>query len=251
MAVMERSDTDADGPAINIGHRLRIGMMIPSVNFTADPQIQSMLPPDVQLHTTRMKLVGSSDAEMMEMVNDVDRCANLLADADPQRILFHCTAASTVSVEMGPKICARIKETTGIPATDTAEAIIAAFRALQIRKIVMVTPYPRNVNEHEVEFFSHFGIEVLSEHGLGLFGGREFARVTPQDWYGLVMERKRADADAYFISCAQARATEIIETLEQDTGKPVITSNNSVAWRCLRESGLSDRIDGVGTLMRN
>ena len=247
---VDLDSTPGPVPMINIGWRLRIGMMIPSVNFVADPQIQMMLPQGVQLHTTRMKLVGSTDEELHDMVKDVDRCAELLADADPHRILFHCTAASTVSTEMGPKICARIKEVTGIPATDTAEALVAAFKALGVRKIVLVTPYPRNVNEHEVEFFGHFGITVLREHGLGLFGGREFARVEPAQWYRLVMQHRHEEADAYLISCAQVRAAEVIEVLEHDLQRPVLTSNNAVAWRCLRQSGISDRVEGFGTLLR-
>jgi len=237
-------------PVINIGQRLRIGMMVPSVNFVADPQIQAMLPHGVQLHTTRMKLVGASDEEMQAMIRDVDRCAGLLADADPDRILFHCTAASTISVDMGPKICARIKELTGIPATDTAEAVLAAFEALGARKIVLVSPYPQSVNDHEVEFFSHFGIKVLREHGLQLSGGRAFAQVTPEDWYRIVMDHRDAEADAYFVSCAQVRAAEMVEALERDLDRPVVTSNTAVAWRCMRQSGVNDKVDGFGALMR-
>jgi maleate isomerase len=238
------------GLSVNIGARMRIGMMVPSVNFVADPQIQMMLPKDVQLHTTRMKLVGSTDEEMHKMVEDVDECADLLADADPQRILFHCTAASTISVEMGPKICARIEKKTGIPATDTAEAIVAAFRALNIRRVVMLTPYPQSANDHEVEYFAHFGIETLKDKALGLYGGREFANVTPKDWYDLTMDFRDDRADAYFISCAQSRAAEVIEPLERDLGKPMVTSNSAVAWRCLRQGGVDDKIDGFGKLLR-
>jgi maleate isomerase len=251
MALLERTDAPArSAPAINIGQRLRIGMMIPSVNFVADPQIQAMLPEGVQLHTTRMKLVGASDEEMQAMVRDVDRCAGLLADADPHRILFHCTAASTISVDMGPKICARIKELTGIPATDTAEAVLSALDALGARRIVLVSPYPQSVNDHEVEFFGHFGIEVVREHGLQLSGGRAFAQVTPEDWHRIVLEHRHDAADAYFISCAQVRAAEVIESLERELQRPVITSNTAVAWRCLRQSNIGDRIDGFGALMR-
>jgi maleate isomerase len=251
MALLERAEAPAQStPVINTGHRLRIGMMIPSVNFVADPQIQAMLPEGVQLHTTRMKLVGASDEEMQAMIKDVDRCAGLLADADPQRILFHCTAASTISVDMGPKICARITELTGIPATDTAEAVLAALAALGARKIVLVSPYPQSVNDHEVAFFKHFGIAVLREHGLQLSGGRAFAKVTPDDWHRIVIEHRHDQADAYFISCAQVRAAEVIETLEHDLQRPVITSNTAVAWRCLRQSGIQDKVAKFGKLLR-
>jgi maleate isomerase len=251
MAMLERSEVPARAaPIINIGHRLRIGMMVPSVNFVADPQIQAMLPAGVQLHTTRMKLVGTGAEEMQAMIRDVDRCAELLADAEPQRILFHCTAASTITVDMGRKLCARITELTGIPATDTAEAVVAALAALGARKIVLVSPYPQHVNDHEVEYFGHFGITVLREHGLQLTSGRAFADVTPDDWRRIVLEHRHDEADAYFISCAQVRAAEVIEPLERELQRPVITSNTAVAWRCLRQSGVDDKVAGFGKLMR-
>jgi maleate isomerase len=250
MALLERNDAPARSAPVNIGQRLRVGMMVPSVNFIADPQIQAMFPEGVQIHTTRMKLVGSSEDDIRRMVEDVDRCAALLADADPQRILFHCTAASTISPDMGAKIRARITQLTGIPANDTAESLLAAFDALGARKIVMVSPYPQRVNDHEVEFFSHFGIEVLREHGLGLSNGRAFAQVTPDDWYRIVMEHQHKDADAYFISCAQARGSETVERLEQELQRPVVTSNTAVAWHCLRQSGVNDAMPGFGRLLR-
>ena len=70
--------------AINIGARLRIGMIIPSVVFTSEPQIQAMLPDDVQLHATRIRFHGSSEAQLQQMVAGLDDCAELVASALPQ-----------------------------------------------------------------------------------------------------------------------------------------------------------------------
>ena len=64
------------------------------------------------------------------------------------------------------------------------------------------------------------------------------------------MEHRHEDADAYFISCAQVRAAEVIETLERDLQRPVVTSNQAAAWHCLRESGIRDKVAGFGTLFR-
>lgn len=237
----------ANQPPMNTGSRLRIGMIMPSVNYVADPQIQTMLPENIQLHTTRIKLVGQSEEDLQKMLDELDNCASLLADARPQRILFHCTAASMLSPEMGGEICKQITDLTGIPATDTADAVISAFETLGAKKIVLVSPYHPSVNEHEIEFFSHFGIEVLKDHALGLEGS-QFGEVKPIEWYKVVLENRHPDADAYFISCAGARATEVISSMEEALGKPVVTSNSAVTWRCLRQSGVNDRITEYGQL---
>ena len=238
-------------PTINLGWRLRLGVIQASVNTVAEPQMQAMVPPGVYLHTTRLKLVGSDDDEVLAMADKVEEAASLLADADPQRILFHCTATSTFNLDISDSVAERITRATGIPAHATSACIVAALRTLGARKIVMATPYIRSINEREVRFFAAHGIEVVDEFGLDLPGGRAFRQVEPAEWYRLVLAHRHSDADAYFISCANVRAAEVIETLEQDLKRPVVTSNTAAVWRLLRESGIRDSIANFGILLRD
>jgi maleate isomerase len=41
----------------------------------------------------------------------------------------------------------------------------------------------------------------------------------------------------------------IIDALERDLGRPVVTANQASLWRCLRLAGLSPSIDGYGRLL--
>ena len=237
-------------PEIKLGWRMRLGILQPSVNTVAEPQFQAMLPEGVSIHATRLKLVGSTPEDLLGMTEGVEEASLLLKDVDPDRILFHCTATTTFDVDMPRKLRERITKATGIPASVTSEGILAAFATLGVRKVVMVTPYIREVNEREVVFLNNSGITVLREFGLGLSGGKPFAEVEPAAWYRLVMQHRHEDADAYFISCAQVRAAEVIEALERDLQRPVVTSNQAALWHCLRESGIRDEVEGFGTLMR-
>lgn len=237
-------------PAIKLGWRLRLGLLMPSVNTVAEPQLAAMAPEGVSLHATRLKLTGSTPEEILAMADGVEAASLLLADVEPHRILFHCTATTTFDPGMPDRLEERITKTTGIPATVTSEALIAAFQALGARKLVMVTPCIRDVNEREVAFLRHHGLTVLREYGMGLPGGKAFARIEPAEWYRVVMEHRHEDADAYFISCAQVRSAEIIEMLEHDLQRPVVTSNQAAMWRCLRQSGIRDQVPGFGMLLR-
>ena len=58
-------------------------------------------------------------------------------------------------------------------------------------------------------------------------------------------------AEAILISCGALRTLDVIEEIEQSTGKPVVTSNQSMMWNCLRMSGIEDRLDGYGILFRD
>jgi maleate isomerase len=233
--------------SVRFGWRLRLGMIIPSVNTEAEPQIEAMLPPGVTLHTTRLKM-DEDPAKLLSFVERVEEGASLLADAGVDRILFHCTAVTTHDPGMGAQIRARIAKATAIPVTVTGEAIVAALKALGARKVVMVTPYVAAVNEREGAFLRHHGVTVLSDHAEGLIHARDFRAIEPFRWYRTVMDRRREDADAYVLSCAQVRVAEIIAALERDAGRPVVTSNQAAAWQALRDAGIADRRSGFGAL---
>ena len=57
------------------------------------------------------------------------------------------------------------------------------------------------------------------------------------------------DNEAVFISCTNFRAIEMIERLELETGKPVVTSNQAAVWHALRRLGIKDKIPGYGRLL--
>jgi len=209
-----------------------------------------MLPEGVAVHTTRLKLVGGGPDELLAMTEKVEEAAELVSHAGVDLIVFHCTAVSTFDVRMEGSLKERITETTGKPAIATSEALVAAFRALDARRIVLLSPYAKDVNEREVAFFSHHQISVLHEVGLGLRGGgAAYSDVDPAAWYRLAMANRRDDADAYFLSCTTIRATPVISMLERDLGRPVVTSNQAMVWHALRTGGVRDEIVGFGKLL--
>jgi len=238
-----------DGPRpVRYGWRQRLGMIIPSVNTEAEPQIEAMLPQGVTLHTTRLRMVEAAPDQFLAFTEKIEDGAVLLADAGVDRILFHCTAVTTFEPEMAERIRDRIVAATGVPAVATADAILAALAALGARKVVMVTPYLPEVNEREAAFLRYNGIDVLSAYAAGLTYARDFRAIEPYAWYRTAMAHRRDEADAYFLSCAQIRVAEIIAPLERDLGRPVITSNQAAAWHVLRTGGISDRSAGFGAL---
>ncbi len=57
----------------------------------------------------------------------------------------------------------------------------------------------------------------------------------------------RPEADALFISRGARPTIEIIEALDARIGKPVVTSNQAMAWDALRLAGVEDRVVGYPT----
>jgi len=234
---------------IDYGERLRLGMLIPSGNVIIEPQVNAMLPPGVALYATRLPLRGSSEGELLAMARNVEEAARLLAHAEVGLIAFNCTSVSTYSKAMEAGIQQRIAAATGLPALMTSEAIVEALRRLKSKRIVLLTPYIADVNAREAGFLKESGFEVLSETGLGLDTNTEMARLAPEVWLDLARNKRSDRADAYLVSCTAVRSAEVIDALERELGRPVVTSNQAIAWYCLRKAGIQDQVPGFGALL--
>jgi maleate isomerase len=233
---------------INYGERARLGIIVPSGNYIAEPQIQAMLPDGVAAYITRLPLKGSGSEELLAMAAGAGPAAAMLADAGVERVIFHCTAVSTYSVPLQDEIMANIKNATGLPCFSTGGAIVAALQTLGARKVVLLTPYVEAVNRREIAFLAHHGLEVVQHHGLGLNTNTEMGKLAPDVFFEQAMQHATSAADAYFISCTAIRSAEVIERLEQALERPVITSNQVMVWNALRTSGIDDKVRGYGTL---
>lgn len=231
------------------GSRAKLGYLIPSVNLASECQFPAMAPEGVSLHFTRLKLVGTSEEELRRMADGLEGAAELLKDAGVSSITFHCTAVTTFAPGMDEVLIERIRKASGLPATATGRAVVNALGALGAKKVVLVTPYPRHINDKEEAFLRSRGFEVLANWAEGITHGLAMFDAPAELWKKRAREHRRDDADAYFISCAQIKSPEIVEELERELGKPVITSNTAAFWQSLRLSGIEDRIRGFGQLL--
>lgn len=237
--------------AIDYGGRARLGLIVPSGNVIAEPQIRAMLPPGVQAYVTRLPLRGTSSAELLAMAAQVSAATLLLEDAAVDAIVFHCTAVSTYSPALEAEIDAQLRQGKAGVRFATSQAIVAALRHLRARSVVLLTPYLPAVNAREVDFLAHHGFDVLRQDGLGIDTNAEMARLAPSVFIEQALRNRHADADAYFISCTAIRSAEVIEDLEAALGRPVVTSNQAMAWHALRSCGIADGVDGFGVLLRS
>jgi maleate isomerase len=235
-------------PAINYGTRLRLGVMFPSANYVAEPQLTAMLPAGVSLHTTRLALKPGVDK--LRMLDRLEEAVELLTDAQVQCLAFHCTAVSMWQVNMSDIITARIKACTDVPVVVTSTAVVAALRELEAKRIVLVSPYVQDTNDREIALLEHFGVTVLSDRALGLEGSAMGA-ASPETWASVTTEMRDDRADAYFLSCTAVKSAEVIDRLEAELGRPVLTSNQAMLWQALRQSGITDSVAGFGTLLRD
>lgn len=217
----------------------RLGMILPSANVVAEREMPELLPSNISVHTTRLRLTGSSLADLLGMQEQVEQAASLLADAAVDLIAFHCTAVSTLSDALEASIVERGERSSGLKVVTTGQALYDELRFNNIKKIVLVTPYLPEITERELTFFARRGIDVLSSFSAGISLATEMPKVPAVYWKNLVLQHQHQhpDADAYLLSCNGIWSNDARSKLESELGKPVITSNSALAAYCLRAFG--------------
>jgi maleate cis-trans isomerase len=229
---------------------LRAGIIVPSGNCVAEPEIRAMLPEGVAAFVTRLPLRGSSEAELMAMLGRLEGDAGLLKDAGVERIVFHCTAVSTFTPHLAGEIGARISAATGLVAFATADAVLAGCAAIGARRIVLFTPYIEPVHRREVAFLNNAGLEVVHGAFLDIATNDVMASREPATLLAWAQGAASAarDFDACFLSCTALRSAPAIAALEAAIGRPVLTSNQAMVWYLLRTAGITDAVPGFGRL---
>lgn len=227
----------------------RYGMIIPSSNRMAEPHAARFNPDGVVAHATRLRMTGPHFMALEDLLPKVAEAARILADATCHSIVFHCTANSMAEGLAGEKrIAQAIEQATGLTAATTASATMGALQSLGARRVVLVSPYKRTTHEHEIEFLQEAGYEIVAERNLGLAGSEAYSAMPPSVWFETMAGMKTGDADVYFASCANIRAIESLEDMEEFLGAPVLTSNQLVIWQALRLAGITEPVPGLGRL---
>jgi maleate isomerase len=228
--------------------RARIGLIVPSVNGVIEDDFHRMAPAGVSVCTTRAR--GDEDASPSEyslsLVRATEGATKILVDAHVDIVVWGMTAGTSIN---GPtfsdEIVSRIQTVAKLPASTTSKAVVAAFRTMGLRNPAMVTPYPEEYDEAVRNLFTANGIHVANLVG----GSVEVKKMTPELAYKRAKLADVPGADSVFISCTAFQAIDVIERLEKELRKPVITSNQATMWEALRMLKINDLILGFGALL--
>ena len=224
--------------------------MYPSGGFN-EGETHKMLPKGVTRHITRVPMKDGSYEVISRMSDAVEDAARLLADIRGLGVIaFACTAGSFIGGKgYDQGIVDRIIAATGVPAITMVTSVVDGLRILGIQKLVMLTPYKERMTRLEKKFLEDEGFEVLDYQCLGLDDITEQNRIEPERWYRMALDMQNPEADGYLLSCGGMRVVSVIERLETELRKPVITSNQATLWRCLRITGYQKPVKGFGRLM--
>ena len=223
----------------------RLGVIVPSSNTTVEVEFFLSLSESIRrqllsLHFARIPLDGVTLTELEEMESRTEDAARSLASAGVDLTTYACTSGSLFKgLGHDAEVSRRISRATGTESLATATAVVETLRSLGISKASVGTPYVPEVDWREKRFLEENGIEVVNMKGLGLTNNREIGRLGPAEVFQFGCSFQSDQSQGIFLSCTNMPTLSVIEAVEGETGKLVVSSNSATLRAALNRLRLS------------
>ena len=231
--------------------RANLGFIVLSTDLAVENDIFRMTPEGVGVSFTRLKTDDyTTNKTLASHIHQIaEAAARIQPDIKPDVISYCCTSGSIIIGEENVEK-EIIKGAPYAKPMTLVSGVVDALRAVSAKKIVIGTPYLDEINKMEEDFFKMKEFDVLDIQGLNLETGIEFGKITPNFLKEFALNINNDEADAVFISCSGIRSVDIIQDVESEIGKPVITSNQAQMWSALRKANIKDKISGFGEIFK-
>lgn len=206
----------------------------------------------VAVHNTRIPFAPVATPETLQALEHrIADGVELLVPGQPlATISFSCTAASVAIGVERVHAAIRSVRSDSIPVTPI-DAATEAFRLLGIRHLSVLMPYRVETCALVLDHFEAQDFVIDKGGSFNLDGDPEMNRMDPERIFEAALEACAKTSDALFISCTGWMTHPVVDRLEKALGKPVLTSNQVLAWRALRAAGVSRQVSGQGQLFQN
>ena len=234
--------------------RTRFGVLTPSSNTSLEPLTTALIGqlPDCSVHFSRFKVTDIAlSPQALGQFDDskILAAAELLADARVDVIGWSGTAAGWLGFDTDLRLCERIRERTGIPATTAVLALNELLALGRVAQLGFVTPYTDDVQQKIIDNYRAVGIACPGERHLGITVNFDFAMVAPETLERLIREVASSGCQAITTFCTNLQAAQLAERIEADTGVALLDTVGTTVWGMLRATGIDPRrIQGWGRL---
>lgn len=234
-----------------LGYRARIGLVVLQTDQTIEHEFSKIFRGEgVALYHTRIpNAMEVTPDTLRQMEMELPYTAALLPPSFGfDAIGYACTSGATM---IGEQQIAQIIQQVH-PQAKTSNPITAckaALAALSLKRIALVTPYAPEVTLEMQANLREAGFQINAVASFNQSDDFTVARIASSSILDAVLRvGVREDCDCVFVSCTSLRALEIIPEAEAQLNKPVLSSNQALAWHLMRLAGLADTSTELGQI---
>jgi maleate isomerase len=237
----------------------RFGVVLLQTDEIVEAEFPRLLGPDhgpanhgsggIRVHYSRVPSGREVTTESLTaMAAALPVAVGLLPPAVPFDVIaYACTSGATIIGE--DRVAEAVRSVRpGVAVSNPLTAAKAALRALGATRIGFLTPYVAEVSSAMRDNLTANGCDIVSFGSFEVADDGIVATMTPESILEAALAVGGGEIDAVFIACTNLRAAGIIERAEAILGKPVVSSNQALAWHMLRLAGLDTPRPGRGRL---
>lgn len=237
-----------------MGWRMHLGVIWPTpLPAWIIQEFYEVVPDGVDITVSTLTIRNLSVDEQEKALSGIEQAADQLANFEVDLIYFMGIPLLTLR---GPgydrEVIARIQKASGLPASTGITGVMEAFRKLNLRRLVMVTPFEDEVNQRIKDFFIPEGFDIVYMKGLQIRRNVEFRKLPVSAQYSFarqVVRESPVAADGIYIPCLGWGSIHNIPYLEEDLGMPVVTGFNAMIWYTMKMMGIQGAVGGYGKLL--
>lgn len=214
-----------------------MGLIVLQTDETIEPEFAAQFADHPSpLYVSRIASAPSvSSDSLADMERLLPAAADLLPKARPYGVVgYGCTSASSI---IGSTRIEKLVQMTCQTAhvTNPLRAALACAKDAGVSRFALLSPYVAEVNVPLRAAFANGGV---STDVFGTFGEAQEAKVVRISTASIVDAActlgSDPNVDAVFLSCTNLRTQAAIPQIRAQIGKPVFSSNQSLAWHMNR-----------------
>jgi len=233
------------------GWKARIGFISPSV-FEMPSDWNLILPSDFTLVATGLNVRAHTPEEFEKAIETLESALSVFVAEEVDVVLL---GGITLGTQRGYKeeseIVSSLSKRVGLPITTALNANVEALKHLNAKRIVVATAYLEKINRALQGYLEAAGLEVAGIRGLGVSKPVDQVKLPEHASSNVALSvfRENPEADTLLVHGRWPSVADV-ESLERDTGRPVVSSNAASLWWVLRTLGMRVPIEGYGRLLR-
>jgi len=230
----------------------QIGLISPNLSQETLADVYKILPKDIYIEGRALEVGTYVDSEFSKAEQAF---ADLVRDLTRQPLDFLMVTGELFLSFKGPGsdrlILDLVKQITPVPASTVLTAVIRACRQLKMRRVVMATPFPEDQDVRLSKFLVHDGVEVVAHRCLGYNNSKVIWNLSPETGYELASSllHEHPDVDGVYMPCNKWRIISVIDRIEKEFNKPVVTNTQAWIWEALKTMHMGKAIPGFGRLL--
>jgi maleate isomerase len=241
-----------------LGWRMKIGAIVPASNSVVQPEFDQMRPRGVTNQLTRVAIpdtpVGSDEelaAVTAKIRADTEAAVDTVMGCSPTALIMALGAETLWDAVLTPKeLQAHLERRAGVNVVLSGLAILAAIQKYGgVHRIGILTPYLPAGDAQVRRFFTDAGLDVVNLLGLRSASPGLMAHEPEEKLRRAVRDVDDASIELIVQVGSNLPFAQVAAEAERWLGKPVLASNTCCYWQALRQFGVDDKIEGLGSLL--